>query len=143
MAYKVGVVSLGCNKNRVDTEIALGLLKDRGYVFTADPAEADILMVNTCGFIESAREESINTIIEMGEYKKTGRCRALVVTGCLAQRYEKALLEELPEIDLLLGVNQYASLPDALEKVLRSLREATPGRLISSPLSLQMFVPLR
>ena len=118
MAYKVGVVSLGCNKNRVDTEIALGLLKDRGYVFTADPAEADILMVNTCGFIESAREESINTIIEMGEYKKSGRCRALVVTGCLAQRYEKALLEELPEIDLLLGVNQYASLPDELDKVL-------------------------
>ena len=93
MAYKVGVVSLSCNKNRVDTEIALGLLKDRGYVFTADPAEADILMVNTCGFIESAREESINTIIEMGEYKKTGRCRALVVTGCLDLRYEKALLE--------------------------------------------------
>ena len=118
MAISVGVVSLGCNKNRVDTETALGLLQEEGFVFTPHPEEADILMVNTCGFIESAREESINTIIEMGEYKKSGRCRALVVTGCLAQRYEKALLEELPEIDLLLGVNQYASLPDELDKVL-------------------------
>ena len=102
-AYTVGVISLGCNKNRVDTETALGLLKDRGYVFTPDPAEADILMVNTCGFIDSAKEESINTILEMAAYKESGRCRLLVVTGCLAQRYEESLLEELPEIDLLLG----------------------------------------
>ena len=114
----MGVVSLGCNKNRVDTETALGLLKDRGYVFTPDPAEADILMVNTCGFIESAKEESINTILEMAEYKKSGRCKLLVVTGCLAQRYEKDLLKEMPEIDLLLGVNQYAALPDAIDTAL-------------------------
>ena len=121
-AFTVGVVSLGCNKNRVDTETALGLLKDRGYVFTPNPEDADILMVNTCGFIESAKEESINTILEMAEYKQTGRCRLLVVTGCLAQRYEKSLLEEMPEIDLLLGVNQYAGLPDAIEKALAGKR---------------------
>ena len=122
LAFTVGVISLGCNKNRVDTETALGLLKDRGYVFTPDPAEADILMVNTCGFIDSAKEESINTILEMAEYKQSGRCRLLVVTGCLAQRYEQSLLEEIPEIDLLLGVNQYASLPDMIEKTLAGKR---------------------
>ena len=106
MAYSVGVVSLGCNKNRVDTETALGLLKDHGYVFTPDPEKADILMVNTCGFIDSAKEESVNTILEMAAYKQSGRCRVLAVTGCLAQRYEQSLLKEIPEIDLLLGVNQ-------------------------------------
>ena len=114
MSLKVGMISLGCNKNRVDSETALGLLRDRGYEFTGDPAAADVLMVNTCGFIESAKEESIDAILEMAEYKKTGRCRLLVVTGCLAQRYEKSLLEEIPEIDLLMGVNQYERLADAI-----------------------------
>ncbi len=114
----VGMISLGCNKNRVDSETALGLLAEHGYVFTGDPAEADILMVNTCGFIESAKEESIDAIFELAEYKKTGKCRLLIVTGCLAQRYEGALLEEIPEIDLLMGVNQYAELPAAIEKAL-------------------------
>ncbi len=118
MSYTVGAVSLGCNKNRVDTETALGLLRDHGFTMTDDPSQADILLVNTCGFIDSAKEESINTILEMAEYKKTGRCRLLAVTGCLAQRYEEELLEEIPEIDLLLGVNRYASLPDAILKAM-------------------------
>ena len=118
-AMKVGMVSLGCNKNRVDTEYALGLLRDTGYVLTSDPAEADILIVNTCGFISDAKEESIDTIFEMAAYKESGRCRLLVVTGCLAQRYEKELLEEIPEIDLLMGVNQYARLPEAIAEALR------------------------
>ena len=113
---------MGCNKNRVDTETALGLLQERGYRFTPNPEDADILMVNTCGFIDSAKEESINTILEMAQYKQTGRCRLLVVTGCLAQRYEQSLLEEIPEIDLLLGVNAYASLPEAIEKALAGKR---------------------
>ena len=119
---KVGMISLGCNKNRVDSEIALGLLQDRGYTFTGDPAEADILMVNTCGFIEAAKEESIDAILEMAEYKKTGRCKVLAVTGCLAQRYEQSLLEEIPEIDLLMGVNQYEQLADAIEKAMQGKR---------------------
>ena len=122
MALSVGAVSLGCNKNRVDTESALGLLMDRGYTFTSDPSLADILLVNTCGFILSAREESINTILEMAEYKKTGRCRLLVVTGCLAQRYEKELLKEIPEIDLLLGVNQYSHLAESILEALSGKR---------------------
>lgn len=115
---KVGMVSLGCNKNRVDSELALGALQERGYTFTADPAEADILMVNTCGFISPAKEESIDTILEMAEYKKTGRCRLLVVTGCLTQRYEQALMEEMPEIDVMMGVGQYQALADTIETAL-------------------------
>lgn len=124
MKLKVGMISLGCNKNRVDSELALGLLQDRGYTFTGDPAEADVLMVNTCGFIESAKEESIDAILEMAEYKKTGKCKALVVTGCLAQRYEKSLLEEIPEIDLLMGVNQYEHLADAIDQALAGKRQS-------------------
>ncbi len=124
MSLKVGMISLGCNKNRVDSEIALGLLQDRGYTFTGDPAEADILMVNTCGFIEAAKEESIDAILEMAEYKKTGRCKVLVVTGCLAQRYEQSLLEEIPEINLLMGVNQYEQLADAIDKALQGKRQS-------------------
>ena len=122
MSYTVGAVSLGCSKNRVDTETALGLLCSRGYRMVSDPAQADILLVNTCGFIGPAKEESINTILEMAEYKNTGKCRLLVVTGCLAQRYEEELMKELPEIDLLLGVNQYASLPDRIEQALSGTR---------------------
>ena len=122
MAYSVGAVSLGCNKNRVDTETALGLLKEKGFVITSDPAEADVLLVNTCGFIDPAKEESVNTILDMAEYKKTGRCRVLVVTGCLSQRYSGDLLKDIPEIDVLLGVNQYAELPAAIEKALGSER---------------------
>ena len=122
MAYTVGAVSLGCNKNRVDTETALGLLKEKGFLLTDDPAKADILLVNTCGFIDPAKEESVNTILEMGEYKKTGRCKVLVVTGCLSQRYSGDLMEEIPEIDVLLGVNQYAELPAAINKALGAER---------------------
>ncbi len=122
MPYAVGAVSLGCNKNRVDTETALGLLRERGFLIVQDPSEADILMVNTCGFIDPAKEESINAILEMAEYKQAGKCRLLVVTGCLSQRYENDLLKEIPEIDLLLGVNQYATLPDRIEQALGGKR---------------------
>ena len=122
MSYSVGVISLGCNKNRVDTESALGLLRDHGYHFTDRPEEADILLVNTCGFIESAREESIDTICEMALYKQAGSCKLLVVTGCLAQRYEKELLREIPEIDLLMGVNQYAHLAEAIDRAMQGTR---------------------
>ena len=122
MEYKVGMISLGCNKNRVDSETALGLLEDHGYVFTSRPEEADILMVNTCGFIESAKSESIDAILEMAQYKETGKCRLLVVTGCLAQRYEQDLMKEIPEIDLLMGVNQYRDLPAAIDQAMHGKR---------------------
>lgn len=112
---KIGVISLGCVKNRVDTEQMLSMLVDAGHEFTPDPAEAEIIIVNTCGFIDPAKEESIQTILEMSEYKKTGRCRKLIVTGCLAQRYGDALLSDMPEIDALLGVSQYDRIAEAVE----------------------------
>ena len=92
---KVGMISLGCNKNRVDSETALGLLREHGYELTNDPAQADVLMVNTCGFIASAKEESIDAILDMARYKQIGKCRVLVVTGCLAQRYREEIQQAL------------------------------------------------
>ena len=125
---KVGMVSLGCVKNRVDSEQMLSQLTEAGCVLTADPAEAEILIVNTCGFIAPAKEESIDTILEMAEYKKTGACRVLCVTGCLAQRYSKELLQDMPEIDCLLGVSQYARLVEYLETALAGQRPADVRR---------------
>jgi ribosomal protein S12 methylthiotransferase len=108
---KVGMISLGCAKNRVDSENMLGMLAARGFEIVGDPAEADLLFVNTCGFIESAKEESIDAILEMAQYKKLGD-KKLFVTGCLAQRYPDALMSEIPEIDGLMGVAEYARLFD-------------------------------
>ena len=113
---KVGVVSLGCAKNRVDTELMLGILEHAGYELTANEAEADVLIVNTCGFIDPAKEESVDTLLSCAQYKKTGRLKLLVATGCLVQRYEKELVTELPEVDLLLGVNQYERLPEEIRE---------------------------
>ena len=116
---RIGVVSLGCAKNRVDTEEMLALLTQAGYELTDQAGEAEVLVVNTCGFITSAKEESIDTIFEMAQHKETGKCRALVVTGCLAQRYGQELLEEIPQIDVLSGVDQYDSLAGAIELALK------------------------
>lgn len=104
---KVGAVSLGCSKNTVDTEIMLGELASYGFEIVAEAACADIIIVNTCGFITPAKQDSIDTIIEMAEYKKTGRCRFLAVTGCLSQRYPAELRRELPEVDMFWGVKNY------------------------------------
>jgi len=116
--YTVGVVSLGCSKNRVDTEQMLGILKEAGYVPVAKPEQAQILIVNTCGFIEPAKVESIDTIFEMAQYKKSGSCRLLVVTGCLSERYREELKAEMPEVDLFLGVREYEILPGKLAELL-------------------------
>ena len=104
---KVGAVSLGCSKNAVDTEIMLGELSRLGFTVGADADDAEIIIVNTCGFIESAKQDSLDAILEMAQYKKSGACRLLVVTGCLSQRYPKELREELPEVDLFWGVKDY------------------------------------
>ena len=133
----VGVISLGCAKNQVDTERMLGLLRRFGYGFTPDPREAEVLIVNTCGFIDPAKEESIHTILEMAQYKQTGRCRVLVATGCLTERYRQELLAELPEIDILLGVREYEKLPGLLsEKLNLPLPQLSCGlqdRLLTTP----------
>ena len=122
LRMKVGVVSLGCVKNQVDTEQMLSLLLGEGYEWTANASEAEVILVNTCGFITSAKEQSIDVILNMARYKTEGRCRLLVVTGCLSQRYPKNLLDQIPEIDILMGVNQYAELPAAIERALRAER---------------------
>lgn len=145
---KVGVVSLGCSKNRVDTELMLGILEKAGYEITANEREADVLIVNTCGFIESAKQESIDTLLSLAEYKRTGRCRVLAATGCLVQRYEQALREEMPEIDLFLGVSQYEKLPQALEEAFGGERPSycapnarilEGGRVLTTP-SYQAYI---
>lgn len=112
---KLGLVSLGCPKNLADSEVALGLAKAAGFELTAHPEEADCLVVNTCGFLESARAESIDTILEMARYKQEGRCRGLVVTGCLGERYAAELAESLPEVDAILGTTEYQRLPALLK----------------------------
>src|SRR6202521_458835 len=98
---KVGLISLGCPKNLVDSEVMLGLARQAGHELTRDASEADVLVVNTCAFIDSAKRESIDAILEMAQHKLNGACRRLVVTGCLAERYREELLAEIPEIDAL------------------------------------------
>ena len=119
---KLGLVSLGCPKNLVDSEVMLGIIDACQIEIVNDPAEAEIIIVNTCGFIESAKQESIETILSMAEYKKTGKCRYLVVTGCLAQRYAEDLFRDMPEVDAIVGTNVYRDIALVLEKVLAGQR---------------------
>ena len=119
---KIFCVSLGCDKNLVDTEMMLGLLNKDGYTFTDDEQEADIIIVNTCCFINDAKEESVNTILEMAEYKKSGTCKALLVSGCMAQRYKEEILQEVPEVDGILGTTSYDEVSKVLAKALKGER---------------------
>jgi ribosomal protein S12 methylthiotransferase len=100
---KVGMVSLGCPKNLVDSEVMMGLLARQGYELTADSQAADVLVVNTCGFIDSARQESVDTILEMAQLKQTGKLQRLIVAGCLVERYREELQREIPDIDACIG----------------------------------------
>lgn len=119
MTKKVGFVSLGCPKNLLDSEVMLGHLSRSGYELTQAPEEAEVLVVNTCGFIDAAKQESIDTILEMARYKQDGNCRRLVVTGCLAQRYAENISEELPEVDAIIGLDQLHTIVDASEGTTR------------------------
>ena len=114
-------ISLGCDKNLVDSEVMIGLLADKGYQMTDDETQADVIVINTCCFIHDAKEESIQTILEMAEYKKTGTLKALIVTGCLAQRYQEEILEEIPEVDEVLGTTSY-------DKIVEAIQEALEGK---------------
>ncbi len=109
-------VSLGCDKNLVDSEVMLGLVKAKGYNITNDESEADVVVINTCCFIHDAKEESINTILEMSELKKTGNVKSVIVTGCLAQRYKDEIKKEIPEVDVILGSTSYDAIVEAIEK---------------------------
>lgn len=119
---KIGVVSLGCPKNLVDSETMLGLIHEENYEITNDSSEAEIIIVNTCGFIESAKEESINTILQMAEYKKSGSCKYIIVTGCLSQRYAEELFNELPEADAIAGVEVYDEIGSIIKRVMNGER---------------------
>ena len=119
---KILFVSLGCDKNLVDSEVMLGLLRDRHHVITNDEAEAEVIVVNTCSFIHDAREESIQTILEMAELKKIGQCRLLIVTGCLAEKYKDEILEELPEVDAVVGTTAYDRICDVIDRSLEGER---------------------
>lgn len=116
---KLLCISLGCDKNLVDTEMMLGLLNKDGYMFTDDEQEADVIVINTCCFINDAKEESVNTILEMAELKKTGKCKALIVTGCLAQRYKQEIIDEIPEVDGILGTSTYDEISNVLKEALK------------------------
>lgn len=126
---KAGFVSLGCAKNLIDTEVMLGLLQESGIEVSQNPAEADILIVNTCAFIESAKEEAITTVLSMAEYKTTGigKCRALIVAGCLSQRFGNELLEELPEADAIIGTGACCRIMEAVEEALAGRRVVLVG----------------
>lgn len=120
---KILFISLGCDKNLVDSEVMLKLLEEKGYQFTDDETEADVIVINTCCFIGDAKEESVNTILEMAEYRKSGSCKALIVTGCLAQRYQKEILDEIEEVDAVLGTASYDAIAETVEKVLGGQKE--------------------
>lgn len=125
---KAGFVSLGCSKNRVDTEVMLGILSKNNIEITSDPGQADILIVNTCSFIESAREESVTTILSMAEYKKNGKCRSLIISGCLGQRYGQTLLDEIPEADAVVGTGAWQRIMEAVRETLEGKRIVLVGK---------------
>jgi ribosomal protein S12 methylthiotransferase len=132
MALKVGLVSLGCPKNLVDSEIMLGFIKDAGFVLTSKEQDADILVINTCSFIDEAKEESIKTILELARHKADGKCRSVIVAGCLAQRYPQELLRDIPEINGLVGTGCITDIAGAISRTLageRVLLVGTPGYL--------------
>ena len=115
---KVGFISLGCSKNLIDTEVAIGHFKNNNYEIETNPEKAEIIVINTCGFIESAKEEAINTILEMAEYKKRN-CKYLIAMGCLVQRYYDDLVKELPEVDLFIKIDEYPQMWQKIEKLIK------------------------
>jgi len=150
---KIGMVSLGCPKNLVDSEVMLGLAQEAGHELTSDAADADVIIVNTCAFIDKAKQESIDTILEMAELKKTGKCRRLVVTGCMAERYRDELKAQIPEIDAVLGTGEVPEIVNALGSGIRDQGSRTlfpllrsngepvnPRSLIPDPRSLPTYI---
>ena len=131
---KVAFISLGCSKNLVDTEVMLHNLHKAGFEVTFEPEEAEIVVINTCGFIESAKQESIDNILDAAELKKWGKCRHLIATGCLVERYREQVMEELPELDALVGVGSLANIADACEAVMRGEKYTSFEDKNTSPL---------
>ena len=136
---KVGFVSLGCSKNLIDTEITIGHFKQNNYEIESDPEKADIIVINTCGFINSAKEEAINTILEMAEYKKQ-KCKYLIVMGCLVQRYYDELIKELPEVDLFIKIDEYNQLWNKIEDLIK--REIVEKSKVKTSTKISEIKPL-
>ena len=126
---KVGFISLGCSKNLVDTEMMIGLLKNEEFEIVNDESQAEILIINTCGFIESAKQEAIDTILEMAKYKEIGNCKYLVATGCLVQRYKKDLEKLLPEVDLFISIDEYDEFWNKIKKLIDNKNEKVETKL--------------
>lgn len=124
----IGIVSLGCPKNRVDTENMLGILGEDGYQIVADPADADVIIVNTCGFIDAAKEESIETVLDMAAFKKE-RCKLLIMAGCLAERYHEDILNELPEVDAVLGTGDYHKIAEVIRRAQAGEKPVLAGHI--------------
>lgn len=144
MGIDIAFVSLGCDKNLVDSEVMLGLLQEAGFRIVAEEAIAEVLVVNTCCFIQDAKEESIENILEMAQYKTTGRCKALIVTGCMAERYKEEILTEMPEVDAVVGTTSYEKIVEVIQEVLKGKKiqqfsdinytvPENPTRLLSTP----------
>ena len=131
---KLLFISLGCDKNLVDSEVMLGLLTKHGYTLTDDETQADVMVINTCCFIHDAKEESIQTILDMARYKEEGRLKALVVTGCLAQRYKQEIIDEIPEVDVVLGTTSYDKIVEAVEEALEGKSEVELADINALPL---------
>jgi len=132
MGYNIGMVSLGCAKNQTDAEIMLGILGEKGHKIVADPEMADIIIVNTCGFIEQAKQESIDSILEMAEYKN-GRCKILIATGCLAERYHDDIVSELPEVDAVVGTGDFHKIAEVIDEALKGEKPVLFGHKDFSP----------
>src|SRR4030066_520799 len=130
MEQTVCLASLGCPKNLVDSEVTLGLLAKEGYLLSTDPSRAEILIINTCAFVQDATKEAIETILGLTRYKKEGRCHLLIVSGCLPQRYGKILEKELPEVDYFVGTGDFQNLPELLKQ------EAKDKSYLSKPIFL-------
>ena len=133
---KIGFVSLGCSKNLVDTEVMLRKLYDAGFEIVPDESEAEIIIVNTCGFIESAKQESIDNILDVAKLREWGKCRGVIATGCLVERYREEVMRELPEVDALVGVGSLEDIVEACQAVLRgekytSFRDKETAKLSS------------
>lgn len=118
MKAKIAFISLGCDKNLVDSEVMIGLLNQKDFMVTSQEEKADFIVINTCCFIKDALQESIDTILEAAQYKKTGCCKGIIVTGCLGQRYEKEIFEQLPEVDAIVGTSAYEDIVEVIERLI-------------------------
>src|SRR6476646_4565442 len=127
MTEKIMVVTLGCEKNLVDSEIMSGLIHQKGYIIAENKEDATVIIVNTCGFIDAAKEESVNTILDMADLKQTAKLKALIVSGCLTQRYKKQLMEEMPEIDGIVGTGDFDKINHIVDEALRGKKPILVG----------------